>query len=181
MIKQHWIKKIPDGDDVERNVCYNCNYVAYENPKNVVGSVTTYQDKVLLCRRAIEPRKGYWTLPAGYMELGESTSEGAEREAFEEANAKIKTSDLLAIFELPYISQVQLFYIAELTDPNIKPGIESLEVKLFDWDDIPWNDLAFSTVHKALKQFEKVKNDKTIIPLREIIKPQNGFIAKPNM
>jgi ADP-ribose pyrophosphatase YjhB (NUDIX family) len=158
MVKQAWSSKVPEGDNVERKVCRNCDYVAYENPKNVVGSVVSYQDKILLCRRAIEPRKGFWTLPAGYLELNETTQQGACREAFEEAGANIAIESLLAIYEIPHASQLHVYFKAHLKSPQIKAGEESLEVKLFSWEEIPWEDLAFPSVHHALKAYKRTLN-----------------------
>jgi ADP-ribose pyrophosphatase YjhB (NUDIX family) len=144
------VRAIPEGDNRERLICADCGYVLYDNPKMVVGSVARWGDKVLLCRRAIDPRKGYWTLPAGYLELNESTSAGAEREAMEEAGARIRIEGLLAIYDIPRISQVQLVYRARLLDANVAAGPESLEVRLFGWDQIPWNEIAFPSVRWAL-------------------------------
>ena len=157
-------KRVPDGDDLERHVCRDCGWIHYDNPKIVVGSVVTFEDKFLLCRRAIEPRKGFWTLPAGYMENEETTEEGARREAWEEAKADIKIRDLLAIYNVTHISQVQIMYRAYLEKPEFSAGIESLEVALFDWDDIPWDDLAFPTVVWALHQYRDVADQKAITP-----------------
>ena len=143
-------RRVPEGDDRERLVCETCGFVRYDNPRIVVGSVATLHGRILLCRRAIAPRTGFWTLPAGYMELGETPSEGAAREAWEEARAKLRMGPLLAIYSIAHISQVQLFYRADLADPAIAAGPESLEVGLFDWDAIPWDELAFPTVRWAL-------------------------------
>jgi len=142
---------IPGGDDRERLVCGDCGYVAYENPKIIVGSVVVEQGRVLLCRRAIEPRRGFWTLPAGYMELGETTEEGARREAWEEACARLELHGILAIYSIARIGQVQIIYRAHLAEPGIAAGPESLEVQFFAWEEIPWNDIAFPSVHWALK------------------------------
>ena len=141
---------IPHGDTHERKICDHCGFITYVNPKIVVGSVVRHEDKILLCRRAINPRKGFWTLPAGYMEMRETPENGACREAREEANASLHISGLLAVYTVERLSQVQLMYRATLSDPHFSPGEESLEVALFHWDDIPWNDLAFPTVHWAL-------------------------------
>lgn len=149
---------IPEGDNRLRQVCTDCGFVAYENPKVVVGAVVTADEKILLCRRAINPRKGFWTLPAGFMELHESAEDGAMREAFEEANARIEIDALLAAYTIPRLSQVQLIYRARLVDPAISPGVESLEVGLFDWADIPWGELAFPSVTWALTQFASVQH-----------------------
>jgi ADP-ribose pyrophosphatase YjhB (NUDIX family) len=146
------VRGIPQGDNRERMICADCGFILYDNPKIVVGSVPRWEERILMCRRAIHPRRGYWTLPAGYLELNESTSAGAEREAWEEAQAKIRIEGLLAIYDIPRISQVQLIYRARLLDPGVAPGPESLEVALFDWDAIPWDDIAFPSVHWALHQ-----------------------------
>lgn len=148
------VRCVPPGEDRERLVCPECDHIAYENPKIVVGSVVTDDNgRFLLCRRAIDPRKGYWTLPAGYMELRETTEQGAAREAWEEATARIEIDALLAIYNIARLSQVQLIYRARLADPVIAAGPESLEVALFAWDDIPWDDLAFPSVSWALHEF----------------------------
>jgi ADP-ribose pyrophosphatase YjhB (NUDIX family) len=144
-------RAIPEGDDRERLVCGDCGFVLYDNPKIVVGSVVRWDDKILMCRRAINPRRGFWTLPAGYLELNESTQAGAAREAWEEARAKIAIETLLAIYDIPRISQVQLIYRARLLDEAVAAGAESLEVRLFDWDEIPWADLAFPSNRWALQ------------------------------
>ena len=126
------VRSIPEGDNRERMICAECGYILYDNPKIVVGSVTRWGERILLCRRSINPRHGYWTLPAGYLELNESASAGAEREAWEEARARIEIEGLLAIYDIPRISQVQLIYRARLLDEAIEPGPESLEVRLFE-------------------------------------------------
>jgi len=151
------VRGIPEGDNRERMICAECGFVLYDNPKIVVGSVPRWGDRLLLCRRAIHPRKGYWTLPAGYLELNESTSAGAEREAWEEAFARIRIEGLLAIYDIPRISQVQLIYRARLLDPGVAPGPESLEVRLFGWEEIPWEELAFPSVRWALTQEHEVQ------------------------
>jgi len=143
-------RRVPAGDDRERLICPDCGYVAYENPKIVVGSVATWDGRVLLCRRAIPPRRGFWTLPAGFLELGESPEEGALREAWEEARAHLRLEGLLAVYTIRRISQVQMFFRASLSNPEVAAGPESEEVALVDWDDVPWDELAFPTVHWAL-------------------------------
>ena len=145
------VRGIPEGDNRERMICAECGYILYDNPKIVVGSVARWDDRILLVRRSIEPRFGYWTLPAGYLELNESASAGAEREAWEEARARIEIEGLLAIYDIPRISQVQLIYRARLLDDAIQAGLESLEVKLFTWEEIPWNGLAFPSIGWALQ------------------------------
>lgn len=143
-------REVPDGDNRERLVCRDCGFINYENPLVVAGAVVVENDKVLLCRRAIEPRRGFWTIPAGYLELHETVEDGARREALEEANADIAIDGLLAVYTIPRISQVQLIYAARLAAPGVSAGEESLEVAFFDWDDIPRDDIAFPSVHWAL-------------------------------
>jgi ADP-ribose pyrophosphatase YjhB (NUDIX family) len=147
------VRTIPPGDDRERLTCPDCGFIAYENPKMVAGSVVSVDGKIMLCRRAIEPRKGYWTLPAGFLELHETPVEGAKREAWEEARARIAIDALLAVYSVPRISQVQLIYRATLAEPGFEAGPESLEVALFDWTDIPWTELAFPSVKWALDEY----------------------------
>lgn len=147
-------RTVPAGDTVERDVCRHCGFVAYQNPKIVVGAVVAAADGgldgVLMCRRAIEPRRGYWTLPAGFMELGETPEQGAAREAFEEACARIVPHTLLAVYSVPRIGQVQLIYRATL-EGGFAAGPESLEVRVFPLDALPWDELAFPSVEWALE------------------------------
>jgi len=152
------VRKIPEGDNRERMICVECGYILYDNPKIVVGSVARWDDRILLVRRSIEPRYGFWTLPAGYLELNESASAGAEREAWEEARARIEIEGLLAIYDIPRISQVQLIYRARLLDDDIQAGSESLEVKLFEWGEIPWNELAFPSIDWALQHDREARS-----------------------
>lgn len=149
------IRAIPAGDDRERLVCPDCDFVLYANPKIVCGAVITDAagERVVMARRAIAPRRGWWTLPAGYMENGETVAEGAAREAWEEARAKIRIHDLLAVYSLPHIDQVQMFFRATLMEETLAAGPESLEVALFAWSEIPWEELAFPTVKWALDDF----------------------------
>jgi len=149
------VRRVPAGDDRPRLVCPECGFIAYENPKVVVGSVVGHGGQVLLCRRAIPPRRGFWTLPAGFLELGETPEEGAHREAWEEARARLRLDGLLAVYTVRHISQVQMFFRARLLDPEVAAGPESEEVGLFDWGAIPWDDLAFPTVHWALEAFAR--------------------------
>ena len=146
------------GDTHERAVCTQCGFVAYENPKVVVGSVVVHAGEVLMCRRAIEPRRGFWTLPAGYLELGETCEEGARREAAEEAGAEIVLDGVLALFSISRIGQVQVIYRARFASdlPRFEAGIESLDVCLFAWDRIPWTDVAFPSVHWSLEAWRQV-------------------------
>ena len=154
----NFIQRVPDGDTLMRDVCNDCGFVHYDNPKVVAGAVVRAGDNILLCRRAIEPRSGYWTLPAGYMELNETVEQAALREAYEEAYARIEIDTLLAVYSIPRISQIQVIYRADLADPDIKPGTESLEVGLFAWDRIPWDEIAFPSVHWALNHFLEVRD-----------------------
>jgi ADP-ribose pyrophosphatase YjhB (NUDIX family) len=142
-----------DGDTKQRAVCTACNLVHYENPLNVVGTVPHVGERVLLCKRNIEPRKGKWTLPAGFMELGESTSEGAARETIEEAGALFNMGELLTVMSVPRVGQVHLYYLAELTSDQFNPGFETQEARLFLESEIPWEELAFRTVQETLKHY----------------------------
>ena len=144
----------PDGEDRERRVCRTCGFIDYVNPKIVAGVVATAEDgRVLMCRRAIEPRSGFWTLPAGYMEEGESVEEAALREAREEACATLELEGVLAIYSIPRLSQVQIFFRARMSDPHFAAGPESEAVALYDWDQLPLPDLAFPSVKWALDDF----------------------------
>lgn len=151
-------RKVPPGDNMERAVCVECGFIDYRNPKIVVGSVAAWRDKILLCRRSIEPRSGYWTLPAGYLEIGETAEDGARREAREEACADIDIDRLLAVYSIPRISQVQLMFRARLIAPDVAAGPESAEVGLFGWNDIPWADIAFPSAAWALRQYWETRS-----------------------
>jgi ADP-ribose pyrophosphatase YjhB (NUDIX family) len=145
---------VPPDDNRERAVCTACGLVHYENPLNVVGTLPVSDDgRVLLCRRAIEPRRGLWTLPAGFMELGESTADGAVRETTEEAGARIALEGLFTVLDVVRVGQVHLFYRARLLDLDFAPGPESLEAKLFAEDAIPWAELAFRTTRQTLEHW----------------------------
>ncbi len=149
-------RQVPPGDDRERRVCSDCGFVDYENPKIVVGSVASWEGRILLCRRAIPPRLGYWTLPAGFLEIQEAPEQGAKREAWEEARARIEIDQLMAVYTIERLSQVQLIYRAELTSPAIEAGPESQEVGLFAWEEIPWAEIAFPSVLWALKHHREI-------------------------
>jgi ADP-ribose pyrophosphatase YjhB (NUDIX family) len=152
-----FVRRIPDGDNRERMICADCGHVDYQNPKVVVGSVVVSDGRVLMCRRAIEPRLGFWTLPAGYLELGETLEEGAAREAQEEAEATITIEGILGVFSIARIGQVQVIFLARFADsgpPVFQPGAESLEVRLFEPNEIPWNEIAFPSVHWALNAWQ---------------------------
>ena len=148
-----------DGDTKNRAICPACNTVHYENPLNVVGTVPVWEDtvhkvtKVLLCKRNIEPRKGKWTLPAGFMELDETTAEGAARETVEEAGAQFEMQSLFSVLSVPKVGQVHLFYRAKLTSDQFDPGFETQEAKLFTEAEIPWDEIAFRTVKVTLERF----------------------------
>lgn len=156
--------RVPEGDTTERYVCGDCGHIYYTNPKIVVGSVVTRGTRILLCRRAIEPRKGFWTLPAGYLEEHETPEDGARREAREEAECDIVLDSLLAVYSIVRLSQVQLIWRARLDTEQFAPGTESLEVRLFDWDDIPWTEIAFPSVRWALNHWNKTKHEKVFAP-----------------
>src|SRR5690606_35177077 len=143
-------RKVPAGEDRERRVCDSCGFIDYVNPRIVAGVVAHRDGEILLCRRAIDPRRGFWTLPAGFMELGESVEEGAAREAAEEAGAEVSMDALLGVYSIPRIGQVQLFFRARLLNTPIA-GPESLEVAMFRWENIPWAELAFPSVRWALE------------------------------
>lgn len=151
MTTDRFQRRTPEGEDRERLICGECGFVAYENPKIVVGSLVSEGGRILLCRRAIEPRRGFWTLPAGYMELGETVEEGAAREAWEEARVKLALQGILAVYSIARIGQVQIIFRAGLAEPGHAPGPESLEVRFFEWEEIPWDDIAFPSVRWALK------------------------------
>lgn len=148
---------IPEGDNRPRHVCPQCGTIHYQNPKMVIGTIPVWehdgQVQVLLCRRAIEPRYGYWTLPAGFMENGETTGEAAARETDEEAGANIALGQLFALLNVAHVHQVHMFYLARLRDLDFHPGEESLEVQMFSERDIPWDELAFPTIRKTLELF----------------------------
>jgi ADP-ribose/FAD diphosphatase len=146
-------RRIPAGEDRERYVCSKCGEIHYENPRMVVGCIIEEEGKILLCRRAIEPRHGYWTLPAGFLELGESAVQGAVRETFEEAGARVRVIAPYAHFDIPHIGQAYLFYRARMITPEYAPGTESLEVKFLPASEIPWDGLAFQAVRVALELY----------------------------
>ena len=145
--------KVPAGDSLPRFVCPACDTIHYQNPKIVVGCLPVWEDRVLLCRRAIEPRLGRWTLPAGFLENGETLGAGAMRETLEEANARVELLPLYALISLPQIGQVYMMFRARLLDLGFGPGPESLEVELFDEADIPWEEIAFRTIARTLRRF----------------------------
>jgi ADP-ribose pyrophosphatase YjhB (NUDIX family) len=145
--------KIPAGDTLPRHVCDACQTIHYQNPRMVVGCIAEWEDRVLLCRRAIEPRHGMWTVPAGYMENGETTFQGAIRETLEEANARVEIGPLYALYNIPHISQVYILFRARLLDADVRPGAETLETRLFAEPQIPWDQIAFASVRHALSHY----------------------------
>ena len=145
--------KIPPGDNLPRHVCGVCGTIHYENPRMVLGTIPDYGERILLCKRAIEPRRGKWTLPAGFMENGESTAAAALRETREEAKANVELGELFSMLSVPHVNQVHIFYRATLLDLDFGPGEESLEVKLFSEADIPWSELAFRTISTTLRHY----------------------------
>ena len=147
--------RVPPGDNLPRYICDNCATVHYQNPKTVVGCIPEWQGKILLCKRAIEPRLGRWTLPAGFMENGETTNEAAARETLEEACATVDNMVLYVLFSLPHINQVYLMYRGDLRDGIASAGEETSEVMLLEESEIPWDDLAFPVIEETLKLFYK--------------------------
>jgi ADP-ribose pyrophosphatase YjhB (NUDIX family) len=145
--------KIPPGDSLPRHVCDDCSTIHYQNPKMIVGCIAEWEHRILLCRRAIEPRHGLWTVPAGFMENGETTAQGAARETLEEANARVEIGPLYAMYNIPHINQVYILFRARLLDLDFSAGAESLEVQLFDEADVPWETLAFATVRNTLTHY----------------------------
>ena len=144
---------VPADDNRERAVCTDCKTIHYENPLNVVGTVPVWGEQVLLCKRAIEPRHGFWTLPAGFMELGETVADGAIRETVEEAGARIELQGLFTVMNVVRVGQVHLFYRARMLDTTLDPGPETLEARLFHEHEIPWDEIAFRTVRETLQHF----------------------------
>ena len=164
--------RVPDDDNRSRHICTACGVIHYQNPKMVIGSIPEWENKVLLCRRAIEPRHGLWTLPGGFMENGESTAQAAIRETLEEANARVELGDLYSMYSLPYIDQVHMLFRARLLDLDFGPGPESLEVKLFSEAEIPWDEIAFRPVRLSLEHyFAERKNGTFTFHTGELVPP----------
>ncbi|MFN2327956.1 MAG: NUDIX hydrolase [Chromatocurvus sp.] len=158
--------RIPDGDDRERAVCDDCDTIHYVNPRIIVGCLPEYQGRLLLCLRSIEPRKGFWTLPAGFMENGETTEQGAARETWEEARARVEDLSLYRVYDVPYINQVYMFYRCRLVDGSHNAGPESLDTRLFAPDEIPWDDLAFPSVYRALASYLRDRESENAFPVQ---------------
>lgn len=165
------IHRVPPGDSLERAVCDSCGHIQYVNPKIVVGCLPVYGERILMCKRAIEPRLGLWTLPAGFMEMDESAAEGAAREALEEANARVEIEDLYTVYSIPHISQVYMMFLARLVDPAVSPGVESLEVRLVTEAEIPWDQLAFAMVKRTLTHFLEDRRTGVFVPRFGDIRP----------
>ena len=159
--------RVPEGDNRPRHVCDSCGRIHYQNPRIIAGCLPVYGDQVLLCRRAIEPRYGYWTLPAGFMENGESTEQAALRETLEEAQARVQLKQLYTLTSIVHVNQVQLIYLAELERPEFGISNETLESRLFSEDEIPWDQLAFTTIRNALR-FYFADRRENHFPLRHI-------------
>ncbi len=171
--------RIPEDDSRERHVCTQCATIHYQNPKLVIGAIPVWEDKILLCKRAIEPRHGWWTLPGGFMENGESTGQAAIRETLEEANARVQLDELYSMYSLPYVNQVHLFFRARLLDLDFFPGSESLETRLFSEAEIPWNELAFRPVRLSLEHFfAERKSGKFNLHVAELDPPLHPFWQK---
>lgn len=145
--------RIPHGDDRPRHMCDVCGTIFYSNPKIVAGCIPQWEQQLLLCRRAIEPRSGQWTLPAGFMENGESTAQAAARETLEEANARVEMGKLFAYLNIPALNQVYVIFLARLVDLDFSAGAESLEVRLFHEHEIPWDKIAFPSIERALRLY----------------------------
>lgn len=147
------VKRVPQGDNLPRFVCDSCTTVHYENPRMIVGCIPEWDGRILLCKRSIEPRRGLWTVPAGFMENGETTAQGALRETLEEANARVDIIGLYALYNIPHIDQVYMLFRARLLDLDFHAGSETLEVRLFREDEVPWKELAFATVRNTLTHY----------------------------
>ena len=157
---------VPEGDNRPRHICISCGEIHYQNPKIVVGCIPVWEDKILLCRRAIEPRYGLWTVPAGFMENGETSQQGAARETQEEACAQVDVEGLYTLFNLPHINQVYLLFRSRLLNPEFAAGAESLEVDLFEEHQIPWDKIAFPVVKETLRLYF-ADRERGRFPLRE--------------
>jgi ADP-ribose pyrophosphatase YjhB (NUDIX family) len=172
--------EVPAGDSRPRHVCKACQAIHYQNPRVIAGCLVTHEDKVLLCRRAIEPRRGLWTIPAGFLENGETLAEGAARETWEEAAARVELDELYGVFNLTHIHQIYVFYRGRLVNGEYGVGEESLETRLFAEHEIPWEELAFPTVHKTLRYFfEDRRTGQYPVRVRDI--PRRGRAAPPQV
>jgi ADP-ribose pyrophosphatase YjhB (NUDIX family) len=168
------VLRVPEGDNRERFVCSRCQVIHYQNPKIVAGCIPEWEDKILLCKRAIEPRYGLWTLPAGFMENGESTEQAAMRETWEEARARVSILGLYGLFSIPHISQVYMLFRGHLEDGKFAPGPESQECRLYSIEQIPWDELAFPVIRETLLRYRDDKNGQRGFRL------QTGDILRPS-
>ncbi len=166
------VHALPPGETRTRAVCPKCGYIHYVNPLPVSGTLPVWKEKILLCRRAIEPRKGFWTLPGGYVESGEATSEGALRETWEEAGFRPELRKLYAVMDVPFGDQMHFFYLADMRSEHSVPGPESAECRLFAEDEIPWNSLAFPTVTYLLKQYFLDRRAGTFPTHHTVLRPE---------
>jgi len=172
---------VPAGDHLLRHVCEHCNTIHYQNPKIIAGTIPEWENKILLCKRAIEPRYGLWTLPAGFMENNETTIQGALRESMEEANAQLNNLSLFCVFSIPHISQVYMMYRGELHNGQATPGTESLDLDLFSEQDIPWDEIAFPVITETLKLYFKDKSSGNFSThTGDIIRENNQLIISHN-
>ena len=165
--------RIPEGDNLPRHICEECDTIHYQNPKIVVGTLPVWKDKILLCKRAIEPCYGLWTLPAGFMENSETLEQGALRESREEANASMELENIYSVISLPHINQVYILYRAKLLDLDFFAGTESLDVQLFDEKDIPWEQLAFKTIEYTLKHYFEERKTGHFTVLNRVVNKRN--------
>ena len=170
------IFEIPEDDNRHRYICKRCDTIHYQNPKIVAGCIPVWEDQVLLCKRAIEPRFGFWTLPAGFMECGETSHEAGLRETLEEANARVEVEQLFAVFNLPHVDQVYMMFRARLLDLDFSPGDESQQVQLYKEEDIPWGELAFTTIRETLKcYFEDRRQGNFSLHTGDVTKTESGY------
>ncbi len=172
--------KVPAGDELPRSVCDACEHIHYQNPKVVVGTIPEWENRILLCRRAIEPAYGRWTIPGGFMENGETVQEGALRETSEECGAHVEITSLFSVYSIPHISQVYLIFRANMRDSNFTGGAESLEVRLFHHADIPWEDLAFRVIRAILQHYVEDSADETFSLHTGTIFPTSDGLAPPH-
>ena len=164
--------QIPEGDNLPRHVCRDCGAIHYQNPKVVAGCIPEWQGRILLCRRAIEPRYDMWTIPAGFMENGETLEQAAKRETDEEACAKVEIAGLYALYNLPHVNQVYVFFRGQLVDGSFSPGLESLETALFEEREIPWDEISFPVVTRALERYFDDRVGQQYTPFIDTIAPR---------
>lgn len=172
--------KIPEGDDRNRYVCPACEAIHYQNPNIVAGCIPIWNGEILLCKRAIEPRYALWTLPAGFMEMGETTVEAAQRETLEEARARVSIEGLYVILNLPSVNQVYMMFRSRLLDTDFGPGHESLEVRLYKEEEVPWDQIAFPTIQHTLKlYFEDRRRGTYPLHIGDIVRQEGGYCYRP--